>query len=735
MNQIRAFLFALLLIPALLRAEKEPVGWDIQGRDVEYNFKTGEAVGTNGVTITKGNFILTSDKITANQNTGEVRAEGHVVIKNGNQVWNGDHVIYNFKTREMEAVDLKTGHGPLLVSTLSLTGNTTNNVYEARDGSITTDDIAEPAYRIRAKRFVVVPGKYVEAHEAVAYVGNVPVFYFPYYHRSLGRHLNNWVFEPGYRSLYGPYLQTTYNWYASEKLDGAIHLDLRERRGVGVGPDFNYHLGEKIGDGNFRYYYTHDDRPEPDFNGGQIPNNRQRVHFSHVATISSNLTAKAVVAYQSDPTIIRDFFESEYRQNVQPSTFAEVNKSWQNFSLDVLAQPRVNTFWETVERLPDVRLTGFRQQIFDTPLYYDSQSSAGYFSRKFADTNSMDMDFAAARADTFHQITLPKTFFGWLNVTPRVGGRLTYYSHSNGAGGTNSSETRGVFNTGAEVSFKSSRVWAGAENKLLDISGLRHIIEPSINYVYVPTPNVQPASLPQFDYEVPSLRLLPIDFPDYNAIDSIDTFNVLRFGLRNSLQTKREKVVQNVVNWSVFTDWRLSPRQDYGSGTNRLNQSTFADIYSELDFRPRSWMTLNSETRYGIEQEYFREANHRLTILPNDVWSVTLGHRYLHSDLIFGPGPTGHNLIYDSLYYRFNENWGGRVSHYFEARDGTMEEQLYTLYRDLRSWTAALTFRIRGNRNSEPDDYTIGVTFSLKAFPRGKLGSDTDKPWMLLGNQ
>jgi hypothetical protein len=90
-----------------------------------------------------------------------------------------------------------------------------------------------------------------------------------------------------------------------------------------------------------------------------------------------------------------------------------------------------------------VKLTGFRQEIFNTPVYYDSESSAGYYRQflvntngTFPGTNGAYAD-SAARADTFHQVLLPWTFFNWLNLTPRVGGRFTYYSEQDAASGTN----------------------------------------------------------------------------------------------------------------------------------------------------------------------------------------------------------------------------------------------------------------------------------------------------------
>ena len=290
---------------------------------------------------------------------------------------------------------------------------------------------------------------------------------------------------------------------------------------------------------------------------------------------------------------------------------------------------------------------------------------------------------------------------------------------------TNSDTFRGVFNTGAELSFKVSRLWPDAQSKTLDLDGLRHILVPSLNYVYVPKPNYGPNGLPQFDYELPSLRLLPIEYPDYNSIDSIDSQNVLRLGLRNRLQTKRQGQVKDFLNWDLVTDWRLRPRSD---------QKTFADLYSDLTLRPRSWITFQSLTRFDPNTERWRMSLQTLTFEPNDTWSWVLGYFYLKDDFSSSPVALGqgNNLITSTLFCRLNENWGLRASHHFDARNHRMQEQYYTLYRDMRSWTAALTGGVLDNGDGSLD-WRIAFTWSIKARPKYGLGRDTVGPYSLLG--
>ncbi len=714
-----------LLLPLAARSQETNELFVLQGADQEVQLRTGKVFYKNGMLLKYGPVVLTAQTARVDRATGDAYAEGNVILqREGGQLWRGEQLHYNFKTRVISGDSFRAGHPPYFVQGTSMISSPTNQAYTVTNTFFTTDDHPDPGYRIYAKQIVVTPGKSIEARHAVMYLGDVPVMYFPYYSKALDRHPNNYDFLVGYRSTWGAYLLNTYNWYWNKQLDGAVHLDLRGRRGLAGGPDFHWH-DPTFGEGILRYYYAHDENPRDVFGFKTPPDDRHRLLFAHQVDLATNLTAKASVAYQTDPFVARDFFESEYHANAQPRSFVEVDKAWPNWDLNGMAQFRVNDYAETVERLPDVKLTGLRQQILETPLYYESESSAGYFRHLFpAETNFYSPFhtnyYGATRADTYHQIVLPWTFFGWLNVIPRVGQRLSYYGEANGRGATTDEEFRSVFNTGAEVTWKASRVYRGAQSDLLEVQGLRHIIEPSVNYAYVPVPNKAPRELAQFDRSLPSSRLRPIEFPDFNTIDSIDSQSVVRLGLRNKLQTKREDGVDDLLNWAVYTDWRLGERH---GGT------TFSDLYSDLDFRPRSWITFNSETRYGLDQGQYREANHTITLEPNEHWSLALGHRYRRDTPELG---RGHDLITATLFYRLNENWGVRTQHHFEARDGTMEYQYYTLYRDFRSWTAGLTFRVRDNRIG-PDDYTVAIALSLKAMPRFGLGSDAVKPHRLIG--
>ncbi len=733
MTHLRAiFAVSLLLIAVLVSNGQEQPSWMVEGTGprsfVDYDLRTGLAIATNGVVVKYGHAVLTAEQATVDRTSGWVVADGSVRVENEGQLWVGDHISYNFKTRIMTSEQFRTGKTPVFIAAKGLSGDTTNGVYYATNAVVTTDDTSHPFETIRAKSVKIVAGKYVTARNATIYVAGVPVFYMPYYSRPLDDRANYWTFTPGYRNIYGAYLLNTYNWFWGEDWSGKVHLDYRTMRGAGIGFDVDGDMG-RWGTPSLESYYLYDKAPETDNTGQSYPYNRGIAWLSYQAEPYTNLFIKSQVRYQSDADVTQEFFQNLYQRNPQPSTYFDIEKLWPNLSLDTYVQPRINNFLETVQRLPEVKLTAYPQQIGRLPVYYQSESSVGYLEQLYAWQNGGQAPgYSAARADTWHQFTLPQTLFGWLNFEPRAGGRYSYYTESGGAANT-AAQSRWVFNTGMEVNFKASRTWPGIRNGLLDLDGLRHIMKPWVNYAYVPNPSVPSTSLPQFDHLMPSLYPLLFEFPAYNAIDQIGAQNVIRLGLDNRLLTHREGSVANLFNWSLYADCLPNPQP---------TQNTFPDVFSEIGFQPRSWLSVEALSRYNPALGRMDLASQTLTITPNSTWSFGATYYYLRNNYTYNPitNPTawgnGGNIVSGTIYYRFNQNWGFRVQEYYDINTATLANQSYSVYRDFRSWTGAFITTIQNNVGGEVD-WSLGFTLSLKAHPQYPLGSDVVGRYGILG--
>ena len=147
--------------------------WDIQalnniipGRSAGSIMMQGDTViGTNGIYVKYGPTVLTADTASLNRETGDVVADGHVRIETGDQLWVGEHITYNLKTHQMQSEQFRTGMCRCSPPARNWQGNATNQTYDARHAFVTTDDIFDPTFRIRASHIRIVPGHYVEIVE------------------------------------------------------------------------------------------------------------------------------------------------------------------------------------------------------------------------------------------------------------------------------------------------------------------------------------------------------------------------------------------------------------------------------------------------------------------------------------------------------------------------------------------------------------------------------------------
>jgi hypothetical protein len=268
-------------------------------------------------------------------------------------------------------------------------------------------------------------------------------------------------------------------------------------------------------------------------------------------------------------------------------------------------------------------------------------------------------------------------------------------------------KVRTIFNTGAEASFKMSREWEDVQDRTLGLDGLRHVIQPFTNFSYVWNNGADPATILQFDRFEPSTQLRPIDFPQFTSIDSIDRWTIWRAGVRNRLQTRRDDLTVSWLELETYVDVNFD---------NPFDRTQLSNLFNTLRFSPLPWASLVINSQIPAFDTGFTEVNTNILFQPVANLQLNLGHRYLNENPFFDNS----SLLVVGGYYRFNDNWGVGVQEQYETTTRTLEQQRYSIYRDLTSWVASVGAVIRDNGGVK--EYGVLLTFTLKAFP--KFGFD-----------
>ncbi len=684
----------------------------------ETRMENGLAIAENNVVIRYNDLSIYCDYAQYNPETHDAFLRGNVRIYRQDLYLFCDRAIYNIQTKQLRAADFGSNRRPFQFVGDNLYSPGTTNEYHVRLGSFSTSDSSRPDYQIRARTVRIYPNDRIIFSSATLYVGRIPVFWWPYLYQSLNNEFSL-NFSPGYNTNYGAYLLTSVGFPITKDLEATAHLDLRTLRGPAFGLDLSYALGpDKETFGRARTYFLDDLDPninETSLARPPISPGRYRLSYQSRTYITPDLVAVVDFNKLSDPFLLQDFYPYEFQVNPEPDNFLELQKKGEAYTLTATLRYQVNNFFETTERLPDVNWEVARTPLFNSPIFYEATTSAGLLRRAF-EGGSPNPDYQSFRLDSFHQLLYPKTYFGWLSIVPRVGVRATYYSTSgtfiqaDPATGIEEGEVikrggqiRFVYNTGAEASFKLSRVFEGVQVRWLGLDGLRHIIQPYTNFSYVGDPTVKPQNILPFDRFIASTQIPPIDFPQFNSVDSIDHWTIWRFGVRNRLQTRRDN---STINWlDVDTYWDMNFE-------NPFSTSHFSEIVNKIRLSPVPWFSIGIDSQFPVDNKGFWEVNTYADWVITPSVEVRVGDRYLDHN----PEFANSNLITFLTYYRLNENWGLSLYEQYEAATGTFQEQQYGIHRDLSSWVASLIFFTRDN-GAGKRDLGVTVSFTLKDLP------------------
>ncbi|PYI41696.1 MAG: hypothetical protein DMF12_09345 [Verrucomicrobia bacterium] len=548
---------ALFASAGLIRGEiKTPQNVPIEITSTgETTYENGLATARDNVAIHIGNTDIYADYAQYNSTTHDVELRGHVRIYRDTSLYIAESGVYNTETKKIRAINGRTASQPYFLSGANV-GSIEENGYLIQNGTFTTDDSAKPDFHLHARKIRVYEKDRVIFQYVTAYIGKVPVFWWPYLYQSLSDTFSFTV-SPAYTSTWGPSLLTQVTFPITDNIKGRARFDYFGRRGPAIGFDPVIDYGkDEDSQARIKSFYIQDQNPElnqTNIPRQDVPTGRYRLSLEDRTNFTDEIYGLANLTKLSDPYVMQDFYPGEFRVDPVPDNVVAVAKTDPFFTITGIARFQANEFFTTTERLPEVVLDVKRHALFGGPIFYEGESGFANLRLQFPDDSGFQ-NYNTDRFDTFHQLTFPNTYFGWLSIVPRVGFRGTYYGKTWDLGSTtfvppsnplipdfilppptlanpvkfDGDTFRTVFNTGAEASFKISRTWENVQSRAFGLDGLMHVIQPFTNFSYVEENGPNPLSILEFDRFEPSTQLRAIDFPQFTPIDSIDSWTVIR---------------------------------------------------------------------------------------------------------------------------------------------------------------------------------------------------------------
>jgi LPS-assembly protein len=357
-------------------------------------------------------------------------------------------------------------------------------------------------------------------------------------------------------------------------------------------------------------------------------------------------------------------------------------------------------------------------------------------------------NYSAYRYDTYHELAYPHQYFGFLTLTPRLGGRLTYYSDDNSnlddfneVDGQELKKTNPKWRLAADAGlsgdFKLSRTWLDARMPNLGIDGIRHVIEPYFDSAFAPAPTATPNQIRGFDDRLYSTQLQPLDWTDYNSIDSLDKEAVVRLGVWNKIQTKRDGVNYDLLTINTYADADLynnfdaavpassgspaTPAFDVPGAPDYIpprgpipasSGSVFSNLFNDVRFLPTQQLSFRSLSSVALFNSNYNEIQNSVVWTPDPSVQVNFGDAYLNHSQIFGNS----NQLNLQLFYRLNEHWQFQAQEQMDAIKGHLQLQQYTIYRDLDAWQMAMTYA--DSEYNGQSNHSVYFSLTLKAFPK-----------------
>ncbi len=713
--------FALILLLTAFAGlglfAQEPTLPARQTGDLEVYANRQEMVGDirqfrGAVEFRLNNVVLQCEELDYNEASGEVEARGDVHYRNlvSQEDLFAGKVGYNSKTESGTFYDV---HGTVASASqggfrLLTTDNPfyiegkivqkTKDHYVVHDGYVTNCERPGPWWTLRAPKTTIVPGNYATIHNGVFRLLKMPLFYFPYYRKSLERmprHSGFLTPSFGNSSRLGLMLSQSFFWAINRSYDATVGGTWYTDRGLASQVDFR---GRPTANSTIDVYFFGVKDRGAKLNNCTVTATNDCRYKQGGAIFSAKGTALLPWGLRGVANIniltsleFRQAFTQSFEEAIwsRVHSIGYVSKNFSTFSLNT-SLSRDENFQSlrpddtvVIRKLPNIEFNSIDHQFLSgpVPLWYSFDTSFDLLSRdqpayQTADFTQPGFDTRnfVQRADFYPRVS---SKFDWkgFHIRPTFGARQTSYGQSmdtsvNQPVGQNLYRTS--FETSVEILPPSfERIYHGP--KWLG-DRVKHVIEPRLTYRYVD-------GVEDFD-----------EIVRFDERDIVSNTNEAEISLTNRLFAKDDKTgqVREVFSLDVWQRRYFDP--EFGGAIVPGRRNVFLSTIDSTPFAfvdgPRNYSPISSSMKFRPTWRYTLEwrndydplrgklVNSRVGVGAQfDSWNVSVSHNTVRSPTALAPA--SNQLRTTVRWGDFNRRgWNAAVASIYDYRQKSF---LYTI--------------------------------------------------------
>ncbi|MFQ5719453.1 MAG: LPS-assembly protein LptD [Acidobacteriota bacterium] len=488
-----------------------------------------EVVMDGNVTFKSGAILLQADHMRFNRTTRAGEATGNVLYVQPGIRITSEHVTFNLADETAEITDAAGYLDEGFLFRARRVEQLDARRMRFESGVFTACTQPVPYWSFHVHRGLIVKDRYVHLRNLTLEAGKVPVFWAPYLLFPIKPDRATGMLMPqiAFSDRLGTSLSNAFFWAIRRNQDATFFLDVYNQGSVGGGAEYRF-VPSQRGAGQFEGFFIDEDGID---DASDPPRQRWNLRYRQRQEFSRGRRFLANLEFVSDGDYFLDF-SRDLDRGSDPAALSRaeyaINRGYASWNFRVDRREQFFSGADIIQaRLPEIELRTRSRRLGKSPFFLAFEGSGSLLDK----SSAVLPDGSYGRLDLFPTLSAPISPLPFLDITPTLRLRETYYTRSlTPVDPTRIAPPPPQFDDGLSREFlqfdlqilgpRLARVFRDEEGN----GRHKSTIEPQLAYRYQTTPgSLDPTRVPRFD----EIDVLPGDV------------NQVRYGVVTRIQSRR----------------------------------------------------------------------------------------------------------------------------------------------------------------------------------------------------